>query len=71
MQLDWEVLELLRHEPELLAVADAIAATLVLDTASSAVIPSELGQVPDDEAEVGEASWAIRCGSYMVFTFLR
>jgi hypothetical protein len=29
--LDLEVLDLLRHEPELLAIADAVAATQLLD----------------------------------------
>ena len=32
LRLDCEVLELLRHDPELLAIADAVAATQLLDT---------------------------------------
>jgi hypothetical protein len=31
LRLDREVLDLLRHDPELLAIADAVAATQLLD----------------------------------------
>ena len=44
MPLDREVLELLRHGPELLAIADAIVATQGVDAASQALLSSEPGE---------------------------
>ncbi|HWQ23984.1 MAG TPA: hypothetical protein VNK94_07765 [Gaiellaceae bacterium] len=47
------MLELLRNEPELLAVADAIVATHALDLAPPT---SDSGRmVSDDEAEISDA----------------
>jgi hypothetical protein len=56
VRLDLEVLELLRNEPELLAVADAIAATLALDAASLALVLRDQRRVRDDDAEIRDAS---------------
>ena len=55
MQLDREVLELLRHEPELLAIADAITATLGLGAASATHVSRDSGRMlPNDEAGSGD-----------------
>jgi hypothetical protein len=49
------VLELLRHEPELLAVADAIVATQVVDATSSALDSREHRPMSSaQEAELGD-----------------
>jgi hypothetical protein len=56
VRLDREVLELLRNEPELLAIADAIVATQVLDAASSALTSREPGRMlSDHEADARDA----------------
>jgi hypothetical protein len=47
VRLDLEVLELLRDEPELLAIADAIVATQMIDAASQA-LPGEPSRVESD-----------------------
>jgi hypothetical protein len=53
VRLDREVLELLRDEPGLLAIADAIVATHALDIAPPT---SDSGRmVSDDEAEIPDA----------------
>lgn len=44
MRLDQEVLDLLRHDPELLAIADAIASTQMLDVDEA---PSARSQAAD------------------------
>lgn len=51
MRLDREVVELLRNEPELLAVADAIIATQPLDTMAA---PDFRRIMADRDAEAGE-----------------
>jgi hypothetical protein len=55
VRLDLEVLELLRNEPELLAVADAIASTLVPDAASWALVLRDQRRVRDDDTEIRDA----------------
>jgi hypothetical protein len=63
LRLDHEVLDLLRHDPELLAIADAVAATQLLTDGGLAGTPAEhdphaVGaspkDVPPSKAEGGE-----------------